>query len=856
MKRYRVLLLSSLLLPASAAMAMPAKQQPVEGFMADGTPVTAIQVGDENFHYYISQSDGAVLRREGELFVKDSSPRRAKSPRYISGRVPGTSFPAKGRQKVAVVLVEYQDVKFNLSDPLDYFTRMLNEEGFSDYHATGSARDWFIHSSFGQFEPEFIVMGPVTLQKNRDYYGGNDAWGQDSNPQKMVIEACRQLNAEVDFSQFDCDNDGYIDNVFVVYAGRGEASGGSSDCVWPHAWTLSSAEPGSVYSFDNVRLNRYACTNEWELSDLGYGYRPVGIGSFVHEFAHVMGLPDLYTTDYATGSFTLGAWSAMDLGPYNNDMCTPPQFSAWERAALGYIEPEPLAANAANAALEPLEEGKAYLVSTNKANEYFIIENRQQTGWDAFIPGHGMLIWHIDYDEDVWRQNAVNNDVTHNRVDIVEADGILTSATRDGDSFPGAAGVTSFTFQSWNSTPTGHALTDISEIGHRVAFRVNGGAADIATPQLLPTSNIQPASFTANWVSVTEATGYRLTLRLSDGSEETYLTKADATSFTFTGLEPSTDYAFAVAADDGCFGSVPSQFTNVTTAPPTLDYFTPQALPASDVKADGFTAQWETLDGASAYTLFIYREEEDEAITVSEDFSGNIEHLPSGFTTTSRVTYGMAAYSGATIPSLRLASDGDVITVSHNGDYISSLTFWQRGNSTSEAESIIIEGLEGDNWTQLETLSVVTAQGGQTETISLPLFTWQTVRIRFNRPAKGSVAIDDITATFINPKDLLIADYEVSAPSTSFRVSGLNANTVYKYGVMASDGEFITPESVRISVVTSESAAVDSPETAGDMYEVFDLMGHKVAQGIGTPTLSQPGIYIIKQHNRTLKVIK
>ena len=163
---------------------------------------------------------------------------------------------------MAVVLVEYQDVKFNLSDPKDYFTRLLNEEGFSDYYATGSARDWFINSSNGMFKPEFEIMGPVTLQKNQEYYGGNDAYGQDNAPQRMVIEACRQLNTTVDFSRFDRDGDGYIDNVFVVYAGRGEASGGSSDCVWPHAWTLNAAEPGSIYTFDNVRLNRYACCNE------------------------------------------------------------------------------------------------------------------------------------------------------------------------------------------------------------------------------------------------------------------------------------------------------------------------------------------------------------------------------------------------------------------------------------------------------------------------------------------------------------------------------------------------------------------------------------------------------------------
>ena len=140
----------------------------------------------------------------------------------------------------------------------------------------------------------------------------------------MVIEACRQLNPEIDFSQYDLDNDQYIDNVFIFYAGQGEASGGSSDCVWPHSWEVEIAEMGSQHIFDNVHLNRYACSNEWELSALGYGYRPVGIGTFIHEFSHVMGLPDLDSTQYVEDTFTPGAWSVMDYGPYNNYGCTPP----------------------------------------------------------------------------------------------------------------------------------------------------------------------------------------------------------------------------------------------------------------------------------------------------------------------------------------------------------------------------------------------------------------------------------------------------------------------------------------------------------------------------------------------------
>ena len=154
------------------------------------------------------------------------------------------------------------------------------------------------------------------------YYGENDYRGDDSNPQKMAIEACQQLDATVDFSEYDRDNDGYIDNVYIFYAGRGEASGGSSSTVWPHSWEVSAVE-SQTYYFDNVILNRYACGNEWE------GDKPDGVGTFIHEFSHVLGLPDLYSTSYSS-AFTPGSWSAMDYGPYNNNGCTPPLYSVFE----------------------------------------------------------------------------------------------------------------------------------------------------------------------------------------------------------------------------------------------------------------------------------------------------------------------------------------------------------------------------------------------------------------------------------------------------------------------------------------------------------------------------------------------
>lgn len=372
------------------------------------------------------------------------------------------TFPVIGEQKALVVLVEYQDFSFEYGD-FDYFNRMLNEEGFSDFGSLGSARDWFVYNSNGNFLPDFDVYGPVTLPHDREYYGGNDGFGNDKRAHEMAIDACNILNAEVDFSQYDRDGNGVIDNIFIFFAGKGEHDSGIKNAVWPHSWDLSIALPDEEYIYDGVKLDRYACTCEFPS---GYK-RPDGIGTFVHEFSHVIGLPDLYVTTYTQG-FTPGEWSVLDQGPYNNDRLTPPNYSSFEKGALGWLE------------FLPLEEGTielpdmattnvAYALPTENPNEFYFFENRQQLGNDEFIPGHGMLVWHVDYDEMLWEANTVNNKANHQHVDLIEADNVKSNSTRAADVFPGPKNITSFTFDtkpqlaSWAKKRLAYDITDIAE---------------------------------------------------------------------------------------------------------------------------------------------------------------------------------------------------------------------------------------------------------------------------------------------------------------------------------------------------------------------------------------------------------
>lgn len=423
-----------------------------------------------------------------------------------------TAYPTRGKIKGLVILVEYSDVKFNTAyatSPHDYFNDLLNKENFSEYGGTGSAAQFFRENSMGLFDPDFTLVGPVTLPNTRSYYGANDSRGDDMRPAQMVADACRLIDDEVNFADFDNDGDGILDNVFVFYAGQGEASYGPAESIWPHAWELSSA--GLSLVLDGVRVDSYACTNEWQQIN------PDGIGTFVHEFSHVMGLPDLYNTN-GSGSWTPGEYSVMDYGPYNNDSRTPPAYSAYERNAMGWLDPI-IATGPSSVSLDDIKDSNScVLISTGKDTEFFLFENRQKKGWDEFIPGHGMLIWHIDYVQRIFDANRVNNTSTHSYVDIVEAGGVTGTSEyiRQGYTWPGRMARTEFTaetapaFCDWSGNAIDLPVTEITEEDGIVSFNIAGGS-------FLPPLAIDPVTqganyFMAAWNPVDGATDYLLSV--------------------------------------------------------------------------------------------------------------------------------------------------------------------------------------------------------------------------------------------------------------------------------------------------------------------------------------------------------
>lgn len=498
---------------ALAVSAVPARRGARTVMQPDGSVITCFTVGDERAHYCFAAADSSLLATGDDglmtyarlaadgtvvstgIAARDGlrCPRAARladlasltprATRSRAARVPAnmltTTFPSQGEPRALVVLVEFPDKKFTVDNPRGHFEAMLNAEGYDLYGNIGSARDYFIACSSGKFAPVFDVYGPVTLANNAAYYGRNDSNGDDLYPHEMAIEAADLLDDQIDFTVYDTDNDGKVDNIYVFYAGMGEAdTSNQPNLVWPHSYDLSAM--GATVKHDGVTLDHYATSNE-----LNAAGEPAGISTFCHEFSHVLGLPDLYATTY-NSSYTPGEWTILDAGSYNGPGeggNVPPLYTAFERLSMGWIEPREIG-EPADITLRPLGDNDACIISTARNNEFFLFENRQQHGFDAYIPGHGMLVWHIDYNREFWNYNMVNNLPNHQYVDLEEADNSRNEykRSRASEAFPGTRGVTSFTddtapsMKSWNGTAQNKPITGIAEAGGLITFKVSGGA--------------------------------------------------------------------------------------------------------------------------------------------------------------------------------------------------------------------------------------------------------------------------------------------------------------------------------------------------------------------------------------------
>jgi len=357
--------------------------------------------------------------------------------------------------RVPVIMVQYQDVQFKAENDEAGFADFFNGTNYSHAGATGSVKKYFADQSFGLYVPEFDVIGVVTLDGNRRDYGANDGEGEDISAEQMVANACNLAEDMADFTKYDMDGDGRLDAVVIVYAGQGEqADNHQEEAIWPHYDDLETTFAlDYLVQLDGKTVAKYCAVPELQNAQ----YRD-GIGTLIHEFAHILGLPNFCTTDGGTQK-TLGDYDVMDHGSYNNKSRTPAAMSAYERFYLGWVEPI-LLDDKMNVRLGDLNTTGdcAIITADGQSNlnglspdprEFYILENRQQSGWDAYIPGHGLMLTKIDFVKNKWESDEVNNVEKHPCVDLIEADGRKPSYKADnlmngyfgkqGDLFPAGA---------------------------------------------------------------------------------------------------------------------------------------------------------------------------------------------------------------------------------------------------------------------------------------------------------------------------------------------------------------------------------------------------------------------------------
>lgn len=338
----------------------------------------------------------------------------------------GGSVSSVGSLTIPVIMAQFSDVSFQDSMTIEKLTRQFNTEGYHEDSSLqpGSVKDYFVDNSNGLFTPSFDVVAKVTLSNSYSYYGANSSSGSDANAYAMVKEAISLAVAEgVDFSKYYVDS--YVPNIIVYYAGFGEATGGDENTIWPHECDMT----GPYCIMSNYSFKSYFVGNE--LYGTSSYNRMMGMGVFVHEFGHAMGLPDLYdTVGNYENDYPWGYWSVMDLGCYSGSSYAPIGYSAYERSFLGWRDIRELTEAEAVTLGDPNDadsESAVLFRNPSENNEYFILENRQPGTW--YSTPAGLMVSRIAFSKSAWTGNTLNTNQSKKRSYVVTADGSTLSSS-------------------------------------------------------------------------------------------------------------------------------------------------------------------------------------------------------------------------------------------------------------------------------------------------------------------------------------------------------------------------------------------------------------------------------------------
>ena len=551
-----ILALTAFSLPLSAVSAWP---YPVTVTQPDGTTVSIRIFGDENWSYKTNLSGRPVYQdANGFWHETDSIPVRPYKMKqlYPEGGSLAMFLSTKSPVQVRtlVIPVQFSDRTFTVPNIRTSIYNLFNQQNYSENGATGSVLDYFRDNLGGSGNLVFDVCDVVTLSGTMRYYGGNANGVTDLNLKRMVAQACSQAHsAGVDFSQYDFDKDGIVDNVIIITAGHNEAEGGGDDCIWPQSWNIS--DMGVV--LDGKKVSNFSVCSE--LSGAS-GYRFTGIGTICHEFCHFLGLQDLYDVNGDTegnGAGLCGSLSVMDRGNYNNEGRTPPCLTIFERYMVGLVNTVAVRTET-QLSLPPVQyTTKAWVLPASVSGENYWLEYRGSSRWDAYIGGSGLVVYHIDKSGNAagsmtakmrWSNNAVNACSSHQCASFVSSGGGEPSSVSDAF-YPGVKNVTAihssknFPLLEWSGKGIGLGIADITRSAEGISCSIvldNGWMLPVVTDW-----SIVPGQTSAvlSWETDKKADGE---WNIIWGGNKIVSTQdvivGSRTSYTFENLVPGEEY--------------------------------------------------------------------------------------------------------------------------------------------------------------------------------------------------------------------------------------------------------------------------------------------------------------------------
>ena len=782
------------------------------------------------------------------------------------------AFPTTGNRKLICILMGFKDKAFTKTQ--SDFNNLFNQVGYSTGGATGSVKDYYLENSWSQFNLTVDVFGPYTASQNMSYYGANDAYGNDQNPRALVTEAVNAADASANFANYDNDGDGTVDGVYVIYAGYGEEAGASADAIWAHAWSITPVTK------DGKTISKYSCSAELRGNS---GTTITSIGVICHEFGHVLGAPDYYDTDYSTGGQFegTGKWDMMASGSWNNNGVTPAHHNAYTKVKVYGWATATVLSSATNVTVKPVKDNKSFFqINSTTSGEYWIMENRQQVGFDAYVPGHGLIIYHVH--KDVASASSSNNinatypqkmypvcaSATTNPGTTSSTYGSINST---GCPFPGSSNKTSFTdattpnMKSWAGANTGKPMTSIAENATTkditFAFMGGSGGGTAPTATTVAASSITTSSATLNGTvnannattTVTFEWGTTTSLGNSINATPNSVTGTSNTNVTanLTGLSANTKYYYrvkAVSANGTTYGSTMNFTTAVNPTSVTLPYsqtFSSSSMPTgwtTQNTGSGITERWSVSNtnkaGGSAYEMKCTYQNVNPGTTRLITPAINTSGV-SQVTLTFR--HMLDAYS--TGVTLRVQTSNDktnwtntswsVATSSTNINATSvTVNITTNLNSATTYIAFVAEGnLYNIDYWYIDNVSVAAGSGATTPTVttgSVSNITSSTATVAGNVTADGGATVTERGICYSTSQNPTTANSKVASGSGtgsfSANLSGLAANTTYYARAYAINAQGTSYGSQVSFTTTTSTVTYCASKGSNSSYEWIDLV--------------------------------